>query len=264
MKAKIAVSDAQADILAREQSKNKQLAQCMENGRKYKYNAPVSSQDDVNMMFAKIQKFSEQDKLALMRKEIKFKKMVFSELPSDFVLFKQYNISATKMYQNLLALHAVDTANQEIISVEDIYEVTDVLASLPSLDTTHSSKKTTRPPPVASEEPFADLQWPPSDEEFIIALEEQEWCVCSVISFDEASNTIKAHQLQPIKTRAKDDAGKTYWIYSEEENVDVFVEKHILALRPSISLAKNIKRKDPVFALLNREVIEGMTTQFYT
>ena len=264
MKAKIAVSDAQADILAREQSKNKQLAQCMENGRKYKYNAPVSSQDDVNMMFAKIQKFSEQDKLALMRKEIKFKKMVFSELPSDFVLFKQYNISATKMYQNLLALHAVDTANQEIISVEDIYEVTNVLASLPSLDTTHSSKKTTRPPPVASEEPFADLQWPPSDEEFIIALEEQEWCVCSVISFDEASNTIKAHQLQPIKTWAKDDAGKTYWIYSEEENVDVFEEKHILALRPSISLAKNIKRKDPVFALLNCEVIEGMTTQFYT
>lgn len=143
-------------------------------------------------------------------------------------------------------------------------EVCNVLASLPSLDTTHSSKKTTRPPPVASEEPFADLQWPPSDEEFIIALEEQEWCVCSVISFDEASNTIKAHQLQPIKTRAKDDAGKTYWIYSEEENVDVFEEKHILALRPSISLAKNIKRKDPVFALLNREVIEGMTTQFYT
>ena len=163
MKAKIAVSDAQADILAREQSKNKQLAQCMENGRKYKYNAPVSSQDDVNMMFAKIQKFSEQDKLALMRKEIKFKKMVFSELPSDFVLFKQYNISATKMYQNLLALHAVDTANQEIISVEDIYEVTNVLASLPSLDATHSSKKTTRPHSVASEEPFADFQWPQSD-----------------------------------------------------------------------------------------------------
>ena len=43
MKAKIAVSDAQADILVREQSKIKQLAQCMENGRKYKYNAPVFS-----------------------------------------------------------------------------------------------------------------------------------------------------------------------------------------------------------------------------
>ena len=101
MKAMIAVSDAQADIVAREQSKNKLLAQGMENERKYKYNAPVSSQDDINMIFATIQKFSEQEKLALMRKEIKFKKMVFSELPSDFVLFKQYNIFAKNVPKSL-------------------------------------------------------------------------------------------------------------------------------------------------------------------
>ena len=87
--------------------------------------------------------------------------------------------------------------------------------------------------------------------------------VCLVISYDENSNTIKAHLLQAIKTRAKDDTGKTYWIYSEEENVDTFEEKHVLAMRPSINLAKNIKRRDPVFALMNREVIEGMTSQFY-
>jgi hypothetical protein len=107
--------------LAREQSKNKLLAQCIENGRKFKYHAPVSSQDDVNLMYGKIKKLSDQDKLALMRKEIKFKKMVFSELPTEFVLFKQYNISAVNMFQNLLALHAVDPANQDSISVEDIY-----------------------------------------------------------------------------------------------------------------------------------------------
>ena len=58
--------------------------------------------------------------------------MVFSELLTDFVLFKQYNITATNMYQNLLALHAVDPTNQESISIEDIYEATDTLASLPS------------------------------------------------------------------------------------------------------------------------------------
>ena len=67
------------------------------------------------MIFAKIQKLSEEDQLSLMRKEVKFKKMVFSELSADFVLFKQNNISASKMYQNLLALHAVNPANQETL-----------------------------------------------------------------------------------------------------------------------------------------------------
>ena len=79
----------------------------------------------------------------------------------------------------------------------------------------------------------------------------------------EASDTIKAYLLQAIKTRAKDDARKTYWIYSEEENVYTFEENQVLAMRPSINLAKNIKRREPVFAFINREVIEGMTSQFY-
>ena len=60
------LTDELADTLAREQSKNKLLAQCVENGKKFKYNAPVASQDDVKLMFAKIQKLGEQDKLALM------------------------------------------------------------------------------------------------------------------------------------------------------------------------------------------------------
>ena len=131
MKARISVTDAEADILAREQSKNKLIAQCAENGRKHNYFGPVTLQDDVKLMFAKIQKFSEQDKLSLMRKEIKVKKLIFSELPNDFVLFKQYNISSTKMYQNLLELQAIDSANQETIDVEHIYEGTNVLASKP-------------------------------------------------------------------------------------------------------------------------------------
>ena len=99
------------------------------------------SEDDVNMMFAKIQKPSEENQFSLMRREIKFKKMVFSKLPADFVLFKQYNISASKIYQNLLALHAVNLANQETVSVENIYQVTDALASLPSLEPKKWSKK---------------------------------------------------------------------------------------------------------------------------
>ena len=214
------------------------------------------------MMFAKIQKLSEEDQLSLMRKEVKFKKMVFSELPADFVLFKQYNISASKMYQNLLALHAVNPANQETVSVEDIYEVTDALAPLPSLEPKKRSKKQKKQI-QGSDSLMANLQWPPSEKEFIISLEEGGWRFCSAIVFNEQSNTIKAHQLEPIKTLAKDDAGKTYWIYSEEESYEHFEDKHILAIRLSVQLAKNIKLKDPVFALMNREIIDGVTAQMF-
>ena len=95
----------------------------MENGREFKYNAPVSSQEDVNKLFSQIHKHSEQDQLAVMRREIKFKKVVFSELPNDFVLFKQYNISAKQMYQNLLALHSIDAAHQVIVFIKDIFAI---------------------------------------------------------------------------------------------------------------------------------------------
>ena len=136
MKAKIDVTDSEADIFAREQSKNKLIVQCAENGKKHNYHGPVTSQDNVNLMFAKIQKFSKQNKLSLIRKEIKVKKLIFLEHPIDFVLFKQYNTSSTKMYRNLLELHAVDSSNQETITVEDIYEGTNVLASNSSLERT--------------------------------------------------------------------------------------------------------------------------------
>ena len=151
------------------------------------------------MIFAKIQKLSEENQLSLMRKEVKFKKMVFSELPADFVLFKQYNISASKMYQNLLALRAVNPANQVVI-----YEVTDALASLPFLEPKKRSKKQKKQM-QGSDSLMADFEWPPSKEEFIIFQEEKCWRLCSAIVFNEQSNTIKAHQLEPIKTRAKDD-----------------------------------------------------------
>ena len=59
MKAKIDVTDSEADILAQERWKNKLITQCAENGRKHNYHGTVTSQDDVNLMFAKIQKFSE-------------------------------------------------------------------------------------------------------------------------------------------------------------------------------------------------------------
>ena len=53
----------------------------------------------------------------------------FSELLSDFVYFKQCNISSKQMYENLLALHSVDQCNQEFITVDDVYEATNMLDS---------------------------------------------------------------------------------------------------------------------------------------
>lgn len=89
IRSKISVSDCDADILAREQTKNRALKLCMENGKRFKYNSPVSSQEDVNQMFNKIQRLSEQDQLSVMRREIK---ILFSDLPYDFPMFRQYNI----------------------------------------------------------------------------------------------------------------------------------------------------------------------------
>ena len=88
--------------------------------KKHKYMAPLSFQADMRKGFDRIKKLSEKDQLSVLRVEVKFKKVMFSEMPSDFVYFKQFNISAKQMYENLLALHAVDPTNQAIIIVEDI------------------------------------------------------------------------------------------------------------------------------------------------
>ena len=77
MTAKLSIKDSEAEKLAKEQAKNKLLALCLENSRRFKYDVPVSSQDDVNKLYACIHKLSEQDQLSVMRKEIKFKKVVF-------------------------------------------------------------------------------------------------------------------------------------------------------------------------------------------
>ena len=49
-----------------------------------------------------------------------------------------------------------------------------------------------------------------------------------------------------------------HWIYPKEEVTDDFERKHVLEIRPSVTLAKSITRKDLVFALLNGEIIKAM------
>ena len=227
MNSKLALKNSEADKLAKEQSKNKLLSLCMENGRKFKYRAPVSSQDDVNKMYNSLQKLDENDQLSVMRREAKLKKTMFSEMPTDFILFKQYNISAKQMYQNLLALHSVDSSHQEVVSVEDIYAVTE---SLDSLSMQNPTKKRSALAPERRA-PTGDVQWPPQEEDFVITLDEGGWGLGSVQSYDPDQDSIQVQLLQTLKTRAKDDKGKTYWVYPDEENVDQFQQKHVLDIR---------------------------------
>lgn len=255
MRSKIASAAPEADLLAKEQSKNKLLSLCLENGRRLGFNAPVSSQDDVYKMYNKLQKLGEQDQLSIMRREIKFKKLLFSELPSNYPLFKQYNITAKTMFQNLLALHAVEESNQESVSVEDIYNITESL-TLPV------RKQKTKQSVSAQEPSVADLEWPPQEEEFVITLDEDDWNLGSVQEYKQESDEIHVQLLATMHTRARDDCGKIYWMYSED-NSDWYKKENIYEMRPSVSLAKNIKRKEPVFSLLNREMIESMTAPLY-
>ena len=46
-----------------------------------------SSQAEVKKCYDRIKKLSEQDQLSILRKEVKLKKVMFSEMPSDFVYF---------------------------------------------------------------------------------------------------------------------------------------------------------------------------------
>ena len=148
------------------------------------------------------------------------------------------------MYETLLALHSVDSCNQEVISVEDIYEITDCLDSLALRKKNGTSMTQTSLPT----ETLADLQWPP-DEEYVVTLQEDGWSIGSVQSYNTEQDTILVQSLTSLNSRAKDDQGKTYWIYPTEEKLDQYGRKNVLDTRPSISLAKNVKRRDPVFVL---------------
>ena len=158
------------------------------------------------------------------------------------------------MYENLLALHTVDPSDQEVITVEDVYVASESVG-------TQSANKQAKRSRVPVEEPLRDFNWPLQEEEFVVTLQEDAWNFGSVQSYNQQQDSICVQALTTLKTRAKDDQGKTYWIYPNDEVLDDFERKHILEIRPLVTLAKNVKRKDLVFALLNREIIEAMWRQ---
>ena len=51
MKSKLALTDPEADKLAREQSKNMAMALCRDNGKKHKCDSPLTSQDEFHKCY---------------------------------------------------------------------------------------------------------------------------------------------------------------------------------------------------------------------
>ena len=75
------------------------------------------------------------------------------------------------MYENLLALHSVDQCNQEFITVDDVYEATNMLDS----PTAQSQTKRKRSAAATSADPELDFQWLLQEEEFLITLKVDGW-----------------------------------------------------------------------------------------
>ena len=85
---------------------------------------------------------------------------MFSEMPSDFVYFKQYNITTKHIYENLLALHTVDQKNQDVVT-EDVY----IASESAGIQAANKSAKRSRAP---TEVPQGEFIWPVEEEEFVI------------------------------------------------------------------------------------------------
>ena len=135
------------------------------------------------------------------------------------------------------------------------------LSSLPALSTQKSKRQPCQPADEPNEAP-ANLNWAPSEEDFLWLwnMMVKEFALLShLMMLAIPSKIITLIQ----STQAKDDKGNSYWIYNSEENIETYEDKNVLQVQPSIILAKNIKRRDPVFALLNREVIEAIASPLF-
>jgi len=108
------------------------------------------------------------------------------------------------MYQNLLQLHAVDKSNQEIISVEDIYEITETLSTINLEGPKGKSRNPSQVSPLSDFNLIADLEWP-QHEELIITLDEDGWNLGSVQGDKVDADEVEVQLLDPLKTRAKDN-----------------------------------------------------------
>ena len=102
------------------------------------------------------------------------------------------------MYENVLALNTVDPSNQEVITVEDIYVASESAG-------TQSASKPAKRSRAPSGEPLGNFIWPLQAEEFVITLQEDNWSLASVQSYNQQHDSIFVQALCTLKTRATDD-----------------------------------------------------------
>ena len=89
-------------------------------------------------------------------------------------------------------------------------------------------------------------------------LQEEGWGLGSVQSFDPDCDIICVQSLMALKTRAKDDKGKTYWVYPDVEFVDEFQRKNVLDIRPSMTVSKNKEKSiEALFTKIFEHVWNG-------
>ena len=111
------------------------------------------------------------------------------------------------MDQNLLQLPAVDESNQEIISVEDIYEITESLSTIKLGRPMGKNRNSSQVSPSSNSNLIAELDWSPQ-EEFVITLNKDGWNFGSFQGYKVDVDKIEVQLLDPLMTRAKDDQGK--------------------------------------------------------
>ena len=54
-----------------------------------------------------------------------------------------------------------------------------------------------------------------------------------------------------------------YRMYTSDDQNKIYRQKHILDLRPSVSLAMDIKLKNPVYVSLNDKIVEAISQPLY-
>ncbi len=81
------------------------------------------------------------------------------------------------------------------------------------------------------------MTWPPHEDDFVITLDEQGWQLGSAQGYNPESDAIEVQCLETLKTRAKDNHGKTYWMFPFNDQHGNYKQNEVLDSQLSVSLA---------------------------
>ena len=106
--------------------------------------------------------------------------------------------------------------NQFSLSIEDIFSAMDQWEEHKNMSTEQQTSQV--------EDPV--LKWHPSEYDFVICLNEDNWCLGQVSTVE--AEKIQVNLLMTTKTRARDYAPYRYWAYPEGEDTEWYEEKNCL------------------------------------